>query len=153
MNKKQKSLTNKGFSLVELIIVIAIMAVLVGALAPQYVKYLNKSKYASDVQIADALRQAIEVTLIDPTITNPTSLPSSDDNTKISDASTSDFWKEVHEVMGTSGHADLVGKLNLDKVGTSTDPVKITYWVVGDNDVTVKISGGKYTGNYKVEIK
>ena len=27
MNKKQKSLTNKGFSLVELIIVIAIMAV------------------------------------------------------------------------------------------------------------------------------
>ena len=30
MNKKQKSLTNKGFSLVELIIVIAIMAVLIG---------------------------------------------------------------------------------------------------------------------------
>lgn len=45
MNKKQKSLTNKGFSLVELIIVIAIMAVLVGVLAPQYVKYLNKSKF------------------------------------------------------------------------------------------------------------
>ena len=38
MNKKQKSLTNKGFSLVELIIVIAIMAVLVGVLAPQYIK-------------------------------------------------------------------------------------------------------------------
>ena len=31
MNKKQKNLTNKGFSLVELIIVIAIMAVLVGS--------------------------------------------------------------------------------------------------------------------------
>ena len=38
MNKKQKNLTNKGFSLVELIIVIAIMAVLVGVLAPQYIK-------------------------------------------------------------------------------------------------------------------
>lgn len=32
--KKQKSMGNKGFSLVELIIVIAIMAILVGVLAP-----------------------------------------------------------------------------------------------------------------------
>ena len=38
MNKKQKSLTNKGFSLVELIIVIAIMAVLVGVLGTSVLK-------------------------------------------------------------------------------------------------------------------
>ena len=44
MNKKQKSLTNKGFSLVELIIVIAIMAVLVGVLAPQFLKYVEQSR-------------------------------------------------------------------------------------------------------------
>ena len=64
MNKKQKSLTNKGFSLVELIIVIAIMAVLVGVLAPQYIKYLDKSKISADKQLTDSIRQAMTTTCL-----------------------------------------------------------------------------------------
>ena len=39
---------NKGFSLVELIIVIAIMAVLVGIFAASYMKYLEKGREAVD---------------------------------------------------------------------------------------------------------
>ena len=35
---------NKGFSLVELIIVIAIMAILVGVIAPQLILYIEKSR-------------------------------------------------------------------------------------------------------------
>ena len=46
----QRKLNNKGFSLVELIIVIAIMAVLIGLLAPQFIKYVNRSRYSTDIK-------------------------------------------------------------------------------------------------------
>ena len=39
-----KKMNNKGFSLIELIIVIAIMAILVAIIAPNLTKYLGKSK-------------------------------------------------------------------------------------------------------------
>lgn len=68
MNKKQKSLTNKGFSLVELIIVIAIMAVLVGVLAPQFIKYVEQSRRSKDIQAAANLQTAYLTDIADATI-------------------------------------------------------------------------------------
>lgn len=49
-----KKKDNKGFSLVELIIVIAIMAILVGVVGTQVVPYLEKSRKAKDTQILSA---------------------------------------------------------------------------------------------------
>lgn len=61
---------NKGFSLLELIIVIAIMAVLVGFIVPQYFKYVNKSKLANDKQLVTAVQNALNAALIDENIAN-----------------------------------------------------------------------------------
>lgn len=56
---------NKGFSMVELIIVIAIMAVLAGFLAPMLVKYINKSRLSVDIDTGNAIAKAIMIAIAD----------------------------------------------------------------------------------------
>jgi type IV pilus assembly protein PilA len=55
---KMKKLNNKGFSLVELIIVIAIMAILVGVVGTQVIPYLENSRKAKDQQVLSAWNTA-----------------------------------------------------------------------------------------------
>lgn len=64
---------NKGFSLVELIIVIAIMAVLVGVLAPQFIKYVEQSRRSRDIQTAQEIREAVLAAIADGKITGSAS--------------------------------------------------------------------------------
>lgn len=62
--KKAKK-NNKGFSLVELIVVIAIMAVLVGVLAPTLIGNIEKSRESKDLQNLDSIRQAVVTAMAD----------------------------------------------------------------------------------------
>ncbi len=56
-----KKLNNKGFSLVELIIVIAIMVILVAVLAPQFTKWVERSRISTDIQNASEIATAAQV--------------------------------------------------------------------------------------------
>ena len=80
-NERMKN--NKGFSLVELIIVIAIMAILVGVMAPQLIKYIEKTNVSSDTQLCDTVKSSVTTAIMDPTVLND-----SDSATKINTLST-----------------------------------------------------------------
>ena len=56
--------SNKGFSLVELIIVIAITAILVSLLVPNLLGFVTKAKKVADVKTAETIGTALERVLI-----------------------------------------------------------------------------------------
>lgn len=56
---------NKGFSLVELIVVILIMAIIAVALAPQVMKWVDESKVSADNNNETTLKSAIDAAVAD----------------------------------------------------------------------------------------
>ena len=61
LNKKN----NKGFSLVELIVVVLIMGIIAVALAPQVMKWVGSSKITTDKNNADAIKSSVQTALAD----------------------------------------------------------------------------------------
>lgn len=105
-----KKMNNKGFSLVELIVVIAIMAVLVGVLAPTLIKNVEKSRESTDLQNLDTIRGAVVTTLSDETVA--AKIPASSttyelDTTKVelkgSDAFTTAFNAKIKDSLSKVG--------------------------------------------------
>ncbi len=58
---------DQGFSLVELVIVITIMAILIGVLAPAYLRYIEKSRKQTDETAAGEIEHAAEIVVLSGT--------------------------------------------------------------------------------------
>lgn len=103
----KKELSNKGFSLVELIIVIAIMAVLVGLLAPQYFKYVDNSRVATDISNSEELATVFGVAFANGQITPGTYTGT--ENAAMGPTVDIANWPELKYSQGTSWQVTLSG--------------------------------------------
>ncbi|MCR5686804.1 MAG: prepilin-type N-terminal cleavage/methylation domain-containing protein [Lachnospiraceae bacterium] len=56
---------NRGLSLIELIVVIAIMGVLVGVLSPMFIKYVDRSRKSKDVYTAAQIAKAVNIAFVE----------------------------------------------------------------------------------------
>ena len=56
-----KKMNNKGFSLVELIVVVLIMAIIAVALAPQVMRWVENSRKSNDIEAYGSLVNALQV--------------------------------------------------------------------------------------------
>ena len=136
---------NKGFSLVELIIVIAIMAILVGVLAPQLIKYIEKSKVSADTQAADAVHSAILTAMMDPEVVNDPSYNTSNILTgahSVSGLAQSDVIASAAlEILGETQGSDVTARLK------STGATDICFEIVNNNKVSVWVPGSDSRGS------
>ena len=136
---------NKGFSLVELIIVIAIMAILVGVMAPQLIKYIEKSKVSADTQAADAVHSAILTAMMDPEVVNDPGYNGSSvlsGAQSVSGLGTGDVVASAAlEILGETAGADVTARLK------STNASDICFEVVNNNKVSVWVVGSDSRGS------
>ncbi|MCR5205798.1 MAG: type II secretion system GspH family protein [Lachnospiraceae bacterium] len=63
-----KKMNNKGFSLVELIVVVLIMAIIAVALAPQVMKWVENSRKSTDCNNYDSVVSAVNIALADEAV-------------------------------------------------------------------------------------
>ena len=142
--KKQKSMRNKGFSLVELIIVIAIMAILVGVLAPNLLKYVERSRVSADTQVADTVRTALMTAMLDPsadaaTLPGATGVATSGNITDITKGANNAYGTLVEEILGDTT-ANVAKKLK--SKAYKGQPIM---YAINNNEVVITIASNDST--------
>lgn len=143
----KKEMNNKGFSLVELIIVIAIMVVLIAVLAPQYLKYVEKSRVASDQTTVVEYINAMQVIAADPEIT----LDTSKSYTLTNSGATLSVSGDLKSLFVAQGMMDETaaagGKLQSTAYSSANISIKLSYsssqkiWNVINDGGDVEVSG------------
>lgn len=103
MKNENTKKNNKGFSLVELIVVIAIMAVLMVVLAPAMLRYVEKSRVQKDDTAVHEVQRAVELALSDEAVVDEISggeiVTVSNQSITMTTGSSAALMTEVHKTV------------------------------------------------------
>jgi prepilin-type N-terminal cleavage/methylation domain-containing protein len=140
---------SKGFSLIELIIVIAIMAVLVAIIAPNLTRYLGKSKVTTDKKNLDEIKQQTHTCISEASVDN-VEVILNEDGTKIAVyvlGYNNATGKTVASIGsdGTQDFADILSRVFAEENVSSKVDTKL-------KNVEITISGQKSSG-YTVNVR
>lgn len=125
-------INDKGVSLIELIIAIAIMSVLAGVVAPQYLKYVERSKRVRDADTAVKIHDAFDRVLIDAEVSSSLFSGSSITESGVSGNYVAE-WSPCKDLDPTEAHkndpllSQVLNELGADPEATTFDKY---VWVV-----------------------
>lgn len=140
LNKKQN---NKGFSLVELIVVVLIIAIIAVALAPQVMKWVGTSKTNVDQNNASTLKSAIHAGVADYMATSGTaSLTGTTSAVNINGSAPTDSFgsadTQIREAVNGSWPASQATTSGFNVTITTAGGVTVQYTLDGTNWVNAK---------------
>ena len=138
---------NKGFSLVELIVVVLILGILAVGLTPQVLKWVNNARLANDMDYLHSLESAVSYALMDADVVSEVdaavALAHSDIVLTVNSSGTDDtiageskLLKKTAEILGFSTDTDGIEAFKKHAVG------------VKENKIEIHINGGRAVGKY-----
>lgn len=150
-----KSLTknNKGFSLVELIVVVLIIAIIAVALAPQVIRWVENSRIASDLETRNDIEKMCQLALTNEYVfehvkdggyTITITKDSTGTHVSCDDASaTSDpaFWDQFFAIGGYADLQDFKDSIEIKSTPVSADEIVLTVYVYEDGHTFSTLEG------------
>lgn len=150
----------RGFTIVELIIVIAVIAILAAVLIPTFSSLINKSLVAADESLVRNLNEALAMDVTNPHNTMTDALKATKENgfdvSKINARASTDGQK--HEILWDSRNDCFVyekgGEINyIPKSNTKGDATPVELWhIANDGTLSEKYSNYLAAGTYAATV-